>query len=200
MKQVFVCPMDDTIKIAVAELRNDGTIDGALRFQTYTPPNPPLYPYVPAYLTHYQEQPRPLRQFLREYVKSFLPRSFMLALHDDATDLEANALSELMIACGAKDVPMEYRAFLLSTEPAYLSVTGSKRAVTVTHVVTGKDDTERIFIPISEATVDKVQEALHELDPEGALPVFTFGLSESLQRVGEQINEPALCRNFVRIL
>lgn len=200
MKQVFVCPMDDTLKIAVADLRSDGTVDGAVRFQTYSPPNPPLFPYVPAYLTQYQEQPRPLRQFLREYVKSFLPRSFMLALHDDATDLEANALSELLIACGAKDVPMEYRAFLLSTDPAYLSVTGSKRAVTVTHVVSGKDDTERIFIPISDATAEKVNEALHELDPEGTLPVFTFGLSEELLRLGEQINEPALVRNFARIL
>lgn len=200
MKHIFVCPLDDTIKIAVVDLRSDGGINGVLRFQTYTPPNPPLFPYVPAYLQQYQEQPRPLRQFLREYMRSFLPRGFMLALHDDATDLEANAMSELLIACGAKDVPMEYRAFLLSTEPEYISVTASKRAVTVTRVITGKDDTERIFLPVGSADADTVQEAVTELDPDGQLPVFTFGLPESLRHIGEAISEGTLARNFVRIL
>lgn len=200
MKHVFVCPMDDTMKIAVVDVKNDRQIYGTLRFQSYTPPNPSLYPFVPAYFQQYQEQPKPLRQFLREYIRGIRPRDFMLALHDDATDLEANALSELLIACGAKDVPMEYRAFLLANEPEYLSVTGSKRAVTVTYVIAGKDDTDRIFIPINLADEEAVREALRELDPDGRLPVFTFGVSEQIARLGEEISEPELVRNFIRIL
>ena len=200
MKHLFVCPMDDTLKFSVVDLKSNREIYGTLRFQTYTPPNPPLYPYVPAYLQQYQEQPKPLRQFLREYVRGLRPKDFMLVLHDDATDLEANAMSELLVACGAKDVPMEYRAFLLAGDPEYISVTGSKRAVTVTRVIAGRDDTERIFIPVSEAVPETVQEAVAELDPDGTLPVFTFGVAENIARLGEEISEPALVRNFVRIL
>ncbi len=200
MRHVFICPLNDTMKVAVVDLRNEREIYGTLRFQNYTPPNPAMYPFVPAYFQQYQEQPKPLRQFLREYIRGIRPRSFLLVLHDDATDLEANALSELLIACGAKDVPMEYRAFLLSDEPAYLAVTGSKRAVTVTHVIAGRDDTERIFIPLPDADEDAVREAIRELDPELTLPVFTYGVPDAAARVGEETSEPVLVRNFVKIL
>lgn len=200
MKYLFVCPMDDTLRVSVAEVKGDHEIYGTLRFQTYTPPHLPLFPYVPAYFQQFQEQPKPLKQFFREYIRGFMPKECLLVLHDDATDLEANALSDLIAACGIKEVPMEYRAFLLSPDPAYLAVTGSKRSVAVTRIAAGSDETERIFIPVNEADPDTVNEALGELDPDGRLPVYTFGVSEQIARLGEEIYEPELVRNFLRIL
>lgn len=200
MKYLFVCPMQDTFRVSAADVKGGRELYGTLRFQTYTPPQMPLLPYVPAYFQQMQEQPKPLRQFFREYIRGFLPKQCLLVLHDDATDLEAGALSDLLAACGIKDVPMEYRAFLLSSEPAYVAVTGSKRAVTVTRISADSDETERIFIPLNEAVPETVSEAVGELDPDGRLPVYTFGVPERLASVGEEIFEPELFRNFIRIL
>ena len=79
-------------------------------------------------------------------------------------------------------------------------MTGSKRSVAVTRIAAGSDETERIFIPVNEADPDTVNEALGELDPDGRLPVYTFGVSEQIARLGEEIYEPELVRNFLRIL
>jgi hypothetical protein len=200
MRHVFVCPMDDDIVISGFELYSEQRIYGGLTFETFVPQEGPLYPFVPAYFQPYNQQRGPLREFLREHYHGLKPHSYLLALHDDATDLEAHALSELLIACGAKETLMEYRAFLLSSEMRYIAVTGSKRAVTVTMVQNDQDETERIFVPISEANFDSVMDAVHELDPDGSLPVYRFGVSQDLQMVGEAVNSAEIVRNFVKML
>ena len=128
------------------------------------------------------------------------PRNYLLALHDDATDLEAHALSELLIACGAKETLMEYRAFLLSSAEQFIAVTGSKRAVTVTMVMNDRDETERIFIPVNEAGFDSVMDAIHALDPDEALPVYRFGAGEALNMIGNPVHAGDVVRNFVKML
>lgn len=199
MRYIIVCPMDDTIEYGTFEFTGDKRIHGGVAFQTYTPPEPPVYPYVPAYFQHYRQQRAPLRAALRKLNTGIRPKTCLLALHDDATDLEAHAMSELLIACGVKDTLMEYRAFLLSSESAYVAVTGSKRAVTVTLVLTEHEETERIFIPVHEAAADAVKEAVRELDSTGELPVYAFGLPESLSGVGEAVNTQEIVRNFVKL-
>ena len=165
MKLICVCPMNDTLEIGSFELYSDNRIYGACHsaFMTYKPPRNQLYPFVPAYFQSYNQQRLPLRKFLRDNTSMLRPRDFLVALHDDATDLEAHALSELLIAVGAKSTLMEYRAFLLSSEEAFIAVTASKRAVTVTLVRADKEDTERIFIPINEATPDRVTDHCRSL-------------------------------------
>lgn len=200
MRHVFVCPMDDRFQVSGFELYSEQRIYGGLTFDTYVPQEAPLYPFVPAYFQAYNQQRGPLRTFLREHYYGLKPHSYLLALHDDATDLEAHALSELLIACGAKETLMEYRAFLLSSETQYLAVTGSKRAVTVTLVQNDQDETERIFIPINEANYDAVMDAIRELEPDGRLPVYRFGVSEDLQTVGEKVTCSEIVRNFVKML
>lgn len=200
MRHVFVCPMDDTIEIAAVELFGEHRIRGGLTFDCYVPQEAPLYPYVPAYFQSYNHQRGPLREFLREHIYGLRPRSYLLALHDDATDLEAHALSELLIACGAKETLMEYRAFLLSSESRYLAVTGSKRAIAVTSVRNDQETTERIFIPVGDATLDAVMDAVNELDPEAQLPIYRFGVPEALYRIGEPVHAGEVVRNFVRML
>lgn len=200
MRHVFVCPMDDTIEIAGVEVFSDNLIYGGVTFDTFVPKEAPLYPFVPAYFQQYNQQRGPLRTFLREHYYGLKPHSYLLALNDDATDLECHALSELLIACGAKETLMEYRAFLLSAAERYIALTGSKRAVTVTMVLNDQDETERFFIPITEAGFDAVMDAIHELDPDGALPIFRFGVSEALQTIGQPVNAAELVRNFVRML
>ena len=118
MRHVFVCPMDDTIEIAAVETLSENRVRGKLLFETFYPQQVPLYPYVPAYFQDYNHQRGPLRDFLREHTYGLKPHNYLLALHDDATDLEAHALSELLIACGARETLVEYRAFLLSSAPA----------------------------------------------------------------------------------
>lgn len=200
MRHVFVCPMNDTFEIAALELYGEHRIYGGLNFQTYTPREKPLYPYVPAYFQAYHQQRDPLQRFLRENTYGLKPKNYLLALHDDTTDLEAHALSELLIACGAKETLMEYRAFLLSSEDAFVSVTGSKRAVTVTLVMAEQADTERIFIPIADASADAVAEAVREMNPDSTLPVYRFGLPKTLSEIGEPVNTAEIVRNFVKIL
>ncbi len=200
MRHVFVCPMDDVIEIALLDVYGDHRIHRGVQFVTFKPKEPPLYPYVPAYFQDYNRQRAPLREFLRDNTFGFRPRDYLLVLHDDATDLEAHALSELLIACGAKETLMEYRAFLLSSEESYIAVTGSKRAVTVTLVVNSTEDTDRIFIPVNEATPDSVREAIRDLDPLKRLPVYRFGVGEGLESVGEKVNAAEVIRNFVKIL
>ena len=200
MRHVFVCPTNDTIEIALLDVSVDRRIHGGVQFETFTPKEPPLYPYVPAYFQEYNRQRTPLREFLRDQTYGFRPRDYLLVLHDDATDLEAHALSELLIACGARETLMEYRAFLLSSEKSYIAVTGSKRAVSVTLVMANAEDTDRIFIPVNEATPETVLEAVRELDSTLRLPVYRFGVSEALERVGEKVNAAELIRNFIKIL
>ncbi len=200
MRHVFVCPMNDTIEIAGIEVYSDARIFGGITFETYTPPEAPVYPFVPAFFQDYNHQRAPLREFLREHTYGLKPRNYLLMLHDDATDLEAHALSELLIACGAKETLMEYRAFLLSQEDRYLAVTGSKRAVTVTLVLNDQDDTERIFIPVNEAAPEVVLDAAHELDPEEKLPIYRFGVPEELFGIAKPVNAAEVLRNFVRML
>lgn len=200
MRHVFVCPMNDTIEIAAVELYSDNRIYGGLRFETFQPQEAPLYPYVPAYFQSYNHQRGPLRTFLREHTYGLKPRSYLLALHDDATDLEAHALSELLIACGAKETLMEYRAFLLSSEDSYIALTGSKRAVAVTMVRNDQEETERIFLPVNEASFEAVTDAVNELDPDGVLPIYRFGVPEPLQGIGAQVPAGEVVRNFVGML
>ncbi len=95
---------------------------------------------------------------------------------------------------------MEYRAFLLSSEAEYLAITGSKRAITLTHVVSEKDDTERIFLPINEAEPKSMRDAVSELDPDGKLPIYTYDLPVLVDHIGENVATHELMRNFVRIL
>ena len=202
VKLVFVCPMEDSIQIGGFDLYSENRIHAAISFQNYVPPEEPTYPFVPAYFQNYNHQRMPLRKFLRENIAGIRPKSFLLALQDDATDLEAHALSELLIACGAKETLMEYRAFLLSSENAYIAVTGSKRSVAVTLVRTDREETERIFIPITDATPDMVRDAVRDLNPDGDLPVYRFGVPEELRaaEIGEGINANEIVRNFVKIL
>ena len=200
MRHVFVCPTNDTLEFALLDVSADHRIHGGVQFETYTPKEPPLYPYVPAYFQDYNRQRTPLREFLRDQTYGFRPRDYLLVLHDDATDLEAHALSELLIACGAKETLMEYRAFLLSSEESYVAVTGSKRAVSVTLVMSKAEDTDRIFIPVNEATPENVRIAIRELEPSGRLPVYRFGVNESLESIGERVNAAEIIRNFIKIL
>ena len=200
MRHVFVCPMNDTIEIAGIEIYSDLKVYGGITFDTYAPQEAPVYPYVPAYFQDYNHQRGPLRSFLREHTYGLKPRNYLLALHDDATDLEAHALIELLIACGAKETLMEYRAFLLSSAERFIAVTGSKRAVTVTMVLNDQDDTERMFIPVNEAGFDAVMDAIHTLDPDETLPVYRFGVGEELQSIGKPAHAGDLVRNFVKML
>ena len=109
MKVVFISPMCDTLKAAAVELRGDGKLAESASFSVYSPPGSRILPYVPAYFQDYNEQKKPFKNFLRTDVMKGLFRhpDFWLALHDDATDLEAHALSELMISSGAKEVSMQ---------------------------------------------------------------------------------------------
>lgn len=200
MRHVFVCPMNDTIDIAVIEVRMENRLYGGVHLHTYTPKQPPLYPYVPAYFQAYRKQRKPLREFLLDYTYGLKPKNYLLALHDDATDLESHALSELLIACGAKETLMEFRAFLLSSEDHYIAVTGSKRAVTVTYVTAREKDTERIFIPIQDATPELVRDAVRDFNPDRSLPVYRFGLPEELKGIGEPVNKAEIIRNFIKII
>lgn len=200
MRHVFVCPMDDTIEIAAVDMLSDNRIRGGLIYDTFVPQQAPLYPFVPAYFQDYNHQRGPLRDFLREHTYGLKPHNYLLALHDDATDLEAHALSELLIACGARETLVEYRAFLLSAAPEYIALTGSKRAVTVTLVCSEQADTERIFIPVNEASPEAVTEAIRDLDPAGRLPVCRFGVHESLFDLGKMVHATEVVRNFVKLL
>ena len=94
---------------------------------------------------------------------------------------------------------MEFRAFLLSAKERYIAVTGSKRAVTVTLVSEQQGDTERIFIPIQDASPENVLDAVQDLDPDGRLPVYQFGLPERLAQIGTAVNEAEIIRNFVKL-
>lgn len=202
MKAVFICPMADALKATTVDLRGAGEQIGALNFSVYEPAGAHALPFVPAYFQDYNAQRAAFKTFLRgEVAKGILRHPpFLLALHDDATDLEAHALSELMIASGAKEVSMEYRAFLLSTEPAYLAVTASKRVVTLTHVIAGQDETDRIFLAMPDANASSVRAAIAELDPSGELPVFAYDLPDTLEHIGEPVTSQTLVRNFLRIL
>lgn len=202
MKAVFVCPMTDSLKAAAVELRTDSDQIGTLNFHAFSPTGARTLPFVPAYFQDYTAQRKPFKSFLRSEITKGILRhpSFLLALHDDATDLEAHALSELMIASGAKDVSMEYRAFMLSSEADYIAVTASKRAVSVTHVITGQDETERIYLPITDADPLSVRGAISELDSTGSLPIFNYDLPDSLAHIGEPVNAQTLVHNFLRIL
>ncbi|MCQ2416981.1 MAG: hypothetical protein MJ071_04110 [Oscillospiraceae bacterium] len=200
MRHVFVLPRDDEIDIAPIELRVEKRVFGGIHFHTYRPQEPPLYPFVPAYFQNYHQQRKPLMKFLKEYTYGLKPKNYLLALHDDATDLESHAISELLIACGAKETLIEYRAFLLSAKPQYIAVTSSKRAVTVTRVDTMQADTERIFIPIHEADTDIVHDAIVDLDYENNLPVYTFGLSEQFAGLGKSVKASRILQNFIRVL
>lgn len=200
MRHVFVCPMNDTIEIAAIEVYSDLNVYGGITFETYAPQEPPVYPYVPAYFQNYNHQRGPLRSFLRDHTYGLKPRNYLLALHDDATDLEAHALSELLIACGAKETLMEYRAFLLSSDERYIAVTGSKRSVSVTMVMNDKDETERIFIPIQDVGFDSVKDAIRTLDPDEVLPVYRFGVGDALSTIGKSIHAGEIIRNFVKML
>lgn len=200
MRHVFVCPMEDTIVISAVEVFSESRIYGSLIFDTYEPAEVPPYPYVPAYFQEYNRQRGPLRRFLQEHTYGLKPHNYLLALHDDATDLEAHALSELLIACGAKETLMEYRAFLLSDLDRYIAVTGSKRSVTVTMVLNDQDVTERIFLPVNEAYYDAVMDAVNELDPEHNLPIFRFGVGRELYSVGESVHASTIVRNFIRTI
>jgi len=201
-KLAFVCPLDDSIQIGGFDLSSENRIHTVLSFQEFIPKEQPAYPFVPAYFQSYNYQRGPLKRFLRDTISGLRPRVFLLALHDDATDLEAHALSELLIACGAKETLMEYRAFLLSSEEAYLAVTASKRAVAVTLVRTDREETERIFIPISDVSPEIVLEAIHDLDPDETLPVYRFCVPEILMEanIGEPVNANEIVRNFVKII
>ena len=200
MKHMFVCPMDDVLKVAAVEEKG-GVMYDAANFFNYTPPEAPLFPYVPAYLQQFYQQRKPFKQFLRDqFGSAFRPHDYLLALHDDATDLEAHALSELLIAGGARETLMEYRAFLLANEAEYISITGSKRAITLTHVVSDKDDTERIFLPLNEAVPETVTDAVHELDPDRQLPIYTYDLPALIDGIGESVTTQDLARNFLRIM
>ncbi|HAG13070.1 MAG TPA: hypothetical protein DCG49_04320 [Ruminococcus sp.] len=199
MRHMFVCPMDDVIRTALIEVRTDYRLAGGVHLRTFTPQQPPLYPYVPAYFQYYKKQRKPLREFLRDTMYGYKPKCFLLVLHDDATDLESHALSEMLIACGAKETLMEFRAFLLSEKERYIAVTGSKRAVTVTLVSEQQGDTERIFIPIQDASPENVLDAVQDLDPDGILPVYQFGLPERLAQIGTAVNEAEIIRNFVKL-
>ena len=106
----------------------------------------------------------------------------------------------LLIACGARETLVEYRAFLLSAAPEYIALTGSKRAVTVTLVCSEQADTERIFIPVNEASPEAVTEAIRDLDPAGRLPVCRFGVHESLFDLGKMVHATEVVRNFVKLL
>ena len=201
-KLVFVCPLEDSIQIGGIDLYSENRIHAAILFRDYVPPEAPVYPYVPAYFQSYNHQRGPLRRFLRENVSGLRPRNYLLALHDDATDLEAHALSELLIACGARETLMEYRAFLLSSEDAYIAVTASKRAVAVTLVRADRQETERIFVPIADASPEMVQDAVHDLNPDDTLPVYRFCVPQAIAdaNVGEPVNANEIVRNFVKIL
>lgn len=202
MKAVFVCPMTDSLRAAAVDLRSDSDTIGSLNFHSFTPSGARILPFVPAYFQDYNAQRKPFKNFVRSEVAKGLLRhpSFFLALHDDATDLEAHALSELMIAGGAKDVSMEYRAFMLSSDPEYIAVTASKRAISLTHVITGQEETERIYLPITDADAISVRGAISELDPSGKLPIFTYDLPDSLAHIGEPVNTQSLVHNFLRII
>ncbi len=202
MKAVFVSPMFDYLRTAAVEIRSDGSLSDSLEFHNYMPPGGHMLPYVPAYFQDYNEQRKPFKAFLRSDILKGMLRhvDFWIALPDDTTDLEAHALSELMVASGAKLVTMEYRAYLLSNEPAYLAVTASKRAVSLTHVVAGQEETERVYLPINEAEPLAVRAAINELDATGRLPVFTYDLPDSLAHIGEQVNSQTLALNFLHIL
>lgn len=200
MRSVFVCPMQDTIEIAAIEVYSDLNVYGGISFESYVPKEQPVYPYVPAYFQSYNHQRGSLRSFLREHTYGLKPRNYLLALHDDATDLEAHALSELLIACGAKETLMEYRAFLLSSKERYIAVTGSKRAVSVTMVLNDSDETERIFVPIQDAGFDEVKDAIRTLDPDEQLPVYRFGVGEALSTIGNPVHAGEMVRNFVKML
>ncbi len=193
-KHILVCPMDDTILFAGVDSA------GGLKTARYIPPadSHSGYPFVPAYFERFDAQRKAVKGFLRE--KGFSARSFLLALPDDATDLEARALSELLIDCGAKETVAEYRAFLLSGASAYIAVTASKRCVAVSSVDAAKDDTERVFIPLPEVTEEQIRKARQELDPSGKLPLFSFGLEEPLPKVGTVADCAALAENFLAIL
>lgn len=202
MKSVFICAMADTLSAASVDIRNGDHLFGPLEFHSYLPPTNHPLPFVPAYLQDYYLQPKLLKSFLRSDACKGLYRhcDYLLALADDCTDLEAHALNELLTACGAKSVSMEYQAFLLSSDPSYLAVTASKRSVCVTHVIAGKDETERIFIPMDEASEEQIFAALNEMDSEHTQPVYTFGLPEALEDVGDPVHPQTLARNFIRLL
>lgn len=200
MKHVFVCPMDDVLNVAAVTTKN-GEPDDNIAIHSYQPQEDALYPYVPAYLQHYYQQRKPFRAFLKDELGITLrPHDFLLALHDDATDLEAHALSELLIAGGARETLMEYRAFLLANEAEYIAITGSKRSITLTHVFADKDDTDRIFMPINEAVPKTVTEAVNKLDPDKRLPIYTFDLPTVIDGIGENVKTGELIRNFLRII
>ena len=200
MKHIFVCPMDDVLNIAAVTVKN-GEMDDNVKIHTYQPQEEALYPYVPAYFQHYYQQRKPLRQFLKDALGSTLrPHDYLLALHDDATDLEAHALSELFIAGGARETLMEYRAFLLANEAEYIAITGSKRSITLTHVFADKDDTDRIFMPINEAIPKTIKEAVAKLDPDRQLPIYTYDLPTVIDGIGENVTTGELIRNFLRIM
>ncbi len=203
MKAVFICPMTDTLKAAAVEIHADADQIGTVNFHEYNPDGTRVLPFVAAYFQDYYEQRKPFKNFLRSEITKGILRHppFYLALHDDATDLEANALKELMIACGAKEaaVSMEYRAFLLSTEPDFIAVTASKRAISITHVISGQDETERLFLPITDADSISVKNAVAELDTTEKLPIFTYDLPDSLEHIGEPVSAQTLIMNFLRL-
>ena len=66
MRHVFVCPTNDAFKIALVDMTVDRKIRGGIEFETYTPKEPPLYPFVPAYFQEYNQQRTPLREFLQD--------------------------------------------------------------------------------------------------------------------------------------
>ena len=58
MRHIFVCPTNDAFKIAMVDVTVDRKIRGGIEFETYTPKEPPLYPFVPAYFQEYNQQRR----------------------------------------------------------------------------------------------------------------------------------------------
>ncbi len=202
MKSIFLCAMADALRIASVDIRNGDHLFGPLDFYDYIPPIPHPLPYVPAYLQDYEFQPKLLKDFLRSDACKGIYRhcDYLVALPDDCTDLETNAIHDLCVSVGAKRPVMEYQAFLLSADTSYLAVTASKRAVCVTHVIAKKDETDRVFIPINLLSEDTLYEALSALDSEHTLPVYTFGLPDEYAEIGREVPTQTLVKHLAKLL
>lgn len=198
MKNVFLIAQQDTMLASLLNLKNPNTLLEFSKLTRFSMPKAHELPYVSEYLVDFDETVEALRRFIgSEIYKGFMRLDYMVALPDDCTDIESRAIDQIMICCGGKGCITEYQAFLLSNEPEYLAVTASKRSVIVTHV-SEDDETEQVFIDISDATQEHVEEACRMLDEVRELPVFTFQLPDSIS-IGSPVSEETILRNFVRL-
>ena len=156
-----------------------------------------LIPYVPDYLVNTEETVADLQKFFKNNMeKAKRKMNYRVILPDDFTEIESQAMEDIMLQAGAKNCISEYTSFLLSKEKKYIAMTRSKRSVIVSKVDLDIADSDEYFLDIHTVKEADIQAVLHTLDPNNQLPVYYYDMIEEL-KVGTEVRREDIIDNFL---